>query len=322
MTSAKRLSGGKATMTRGVDRRQALGLAAGLAASLALTGGSQANQVLALGPRSLHVLSDGGFTLPMSMLARNVPEADLLALLKEEGLPTEASTSVLNVTLLKDADGWTIFDCGAGANFLPGSGKLAASLEAAGIAKEDVKRVIFTHAHPDHLWGAIDEFDSDLFPNAAYMISAAEWDFWASPDVFSKLPEDRHAFAAGAQRIFKAIAEKTRRIQAGQEVAPGIQAVDTAGHTPGHLAFLVAGGGKQVMVLGDALTHRAISFRHPEWRSGSDTDPDKGAATRKALLDRLVADKTPFIGYHLPSPGLGHAVKQGNAYRFVAGVPA
>jgi glyoxylase-like metal-dependent hydrolase (beta-lactamase superfamily II) len=65
------------------------------------------------------------------------------------------------------------------------------------------------------------------------------------------------------------------------------------------------------MILGDALTHRAISFRHPEWRTGSDTDADKGAATRKALLDRLVADKLPFIGYHLPSPGLAWAASSG-----------
>ena len=303
-----------------LNRREALALAAGLGATMAVPRVARAESVMTLGPRSLHVLSDGGFELPMSMVARQVPEAEIQALLKAEGLPTDVSRSVLNVTLLKDADGWTIFDCGAGGNFLPGSGKLAASFEAAGIAKEEVKRVIFTHAHPDHLWGAIDEFDSDLFPNATYQISAVEWDFWASKDVYSKLPEDRHAFAAGAQRIFKAIAEKTKRIAAGQEVAPGILAVDTSGHTPGHLAFIVAGGGKQAMILGDALTHRAISFRHPEWRTGSDTDADKGAATRKALLDRLVADKLAFIGYHLPSPGLGHAVKEGSAYRFVAGL--
>lgn len=303
------------------NRREALGLVAGMAAMAAWPARVVAQPVYEFGSRSLHVLSDGGFALPIGMMARQVPEAELHAVLKAEGMPVDVSNSVLNVTLLKDADGWTIFDCGAGANFLPGSGKLAASLEAAGIAKEDVKRVIFTHAHPDHLWGAIDEFDSDLFPNAGYMISAREWDFWASPDVYSKLPEDRHAFAAGAQRIFKAIAEKTRRIDAGQEVAPGILAVDTAGHTPGHLSFVVAEGGRQVMVLGDALTHRAISFRHPDWRTGADTDPEQGVATRWALLDRLVADRMPFIGYHLPSPGLGHAVKAGSAYRFVAGLP-
>ena len=61
--------------------------------------------------------------------------------------------------------------------------------------------LVITHAHPDHLWGAIDDFDSDLFPNASSMISEAEWAFWSAPDVFAKLPEDRQAFGAGARAV-------------------------------------------------------------------------------------------------------------------------
>ena len=308
---------------RGVSRRRALALGGGSLAALAVAGSfagpARAVEVARLGAREVHVLSDGSFTLPLSMLARGVPADQLTALLTAEGLPTDAGISVLNVTLIKDGADWTAIDCGSGANFLPGSGKLAASLEAAGIAREAVKRVLFTHAHPDHLWGAIDEFDSDLFPNASYAISEAEWAFWTAADVYSKLPEDRHAFAAGAQRILKAIAEKTTRFKPGQEIAPGILALDTAGHTPGHVSFVVSAGSASLVVLGDALTHKAISFRHPEWQSGADTDAEMGAATRAKLLDRLTADKLPFIGYHLPVPGLGRAEKAGSAYRFVAG---
>lgn len=310
---------GRTGFNRGVSRRAFIHSAAALVAGGTLVRPARAIEVARLGAREIHVISDGAFFLPLAMLARGVSPDELTAFLKAEGLPTDRAQNVLNVTLIKDGAEWTILDAGSGANFLPGSGKLAANLEAAGISREAVKRVIFTHAHPDHLWGAIDEFDSDLFPNATYMISEAEWAFWTAPDVYSKLPEDRHAFAAGAQRILKAIAEKTTRIRPGQEVAPGILAVDTPGHTPGHLAFEVAGGGSSLMVLGDAITNKAVSFRHPEWRSGADTDADLGAVTRKKLLDRLVADKMPFIGYHLPVPGLGRAERDGSAYRFVAG---
>lgn len=300
-----------------LSRRAFLGSAAALAVAGGAVRSARAIEVAALGARKIHVISDGGFVMPVSMLARDVTPEAVTTLLKAEGLPTDINTMVLNVTLIQDGEDWTIIDAGSGANFLPGSGKLATNLDYAGIPREAVKRVIFTHAHPDHLWGAIDDFDSDLFPNASYMISEAEWAFWSAPDVFTKLPEDRHFFAAGAQRIFKAIGEKTVRIKPGQEVAPGILAIDTAGHTPGHLAFEVAGGGSSLVVLGDALTHRAISFQHPEWKSGSDQDADRGAATRRKLLDRLVADRLPFIGYHLPSPGLGRAEKAGAAYRLV-----
>ena len=301
-----------------VSRRIFLQGMAGVAA-FGVGAPARAVEVGKLGERSIHVISDGGFQMPLAAVARGVAPDEVIALLKAEGLPTDVSNTVLNVTFIKDGEEWTILDAGSGGNFLPGSGKLAANLEAAGVDKDKVKRVIFTHAHPDHLWGAIDEFDSDLFPNASYQISEAEWAFWQSPDIYSKLPEDRHMFAAGAQRILKAIAEKTTRFKPGQEVAPGIVAVDTPGHTPGHCSFAVSSGGKSVLVLGDAITHKAISFQNPEWKSGSDTDGEMGAATRKKLLDQLATDKLPFIGYHLPSPGLGRAEKNGGAYRFVAG---
>ena len=301
-----------------IDRRQVLGMMTGVAAMPLLPLRASAREVARLGDRSVISVSDGSFELPLSMLARGRNTDELQALLKEEGLPIDVSRSVLNVTLLKDGDSYTIFDCGAGANFLPGSGQLAKSLEAAGISPDAVKQVLFTHAHPDHLWGAIDEFDSDLFPNASYAISEVEWAFWTSPDVFSKLPEDRHSFAAGAQRVLKAIAEKTSRFKPGKEVAPGVLALDTPGHTPGHVSYQIGGGGKSLVVLGDAITHKAISFRHPEWKSGSDTDVDQGITTRKRLLDQLATDRTPFIGYHLPVPGLGHAERMGPAYRLVS----
>ena len=50
-------------------------------------------------------------------------------------------TTVLNVTCLKRGQDTIVFDCGSGANFLPGTGKLAASLEAAGIAPDLLHRV-------------------------------------------------------------------------------------------------------------------------------------------------------------------------------------
>lgn len=297
----------------------ASGALALLAPTPLLVSTARAVEVARLGPRSIHVVSDGGFEMPLSMLARGVPPDELAALLKSAGLPTGEARTVLNVTLVKDGEDWTILDCGAGGNFLPGSGKLATNLAEAGIDREKVKRVLFTHAHPDHLWGAIDEFDSDLFPNARYQISEREFAFWSAPDVYAKLPEDRHFFAAGAQRIMKALGEKLERFAPGKEVAPGILAVETGGHTPGHVSFEVAGNGQSVLVLGDALTHPVISFQHPDWRTISDTDPDHGVATRWRLLDRLVADRLPVIGYHLPAPGLGRVERAGSAYRFVAG---
>ena len=127
-----------ATGENGISRRTLLGAGVGIAA-LGAAGPLRAVEVANLGARSVHVISDGGFALPASSLPKGVPAEEVAALLKAEGLPTGEAVSVLNVTLVKDGANWTIIDAGSGANFLPGSGKLAANLEAAGIDKDAVQ---------------------------------------------------------------------------------------------------------------------------------------------------------------------------------------
>lgn len=264
------------------------------------------------GDTAVTVLSDGGFEMPIAMLARDVEPETIRAVTRLQG----PLTTVLNVTCLRRGDQTIVFDCGSGANFLPGTGKLAASLEAAGISADSVTHVLFTHLHPDHLWGALDDFDTPLFPHARWLADAAEVAYWTSPKVYDGLPEDRHAFAAGAQRVLKELGDRLETRTAGQDWAPGVTAFSTAGHTPGHVSFAFADAQGPVFVVGDALTHPLISFAHPDWRPASDHEPDRAVATRRSLLDRAVAEKARVIGYHLPG-AIGRVEKQGAAYRFV-----
>jgi glyoxylase-like metal-dependent hydrolase (beta-lactamase superfamily II) len=202
---------------------------------------------------------------------------------------------------------------------MPTAGKLAENMETAGIDRKAVTKVVITHAHPDHLWGTLDDFDNaPMFPNASYVIAAAEWDFWMADDVVSRLPEDRQNFAPGAKRNLTAIKDKVRMIKPGEDIVTGIRAIDTSGHTPGHLAIEIAGGRESLTVLADALTHATISFAHPEWMPAADHhDPERAVATRKTLLDRLATDRNRVIGYHLPFPGIGVVERSGIVHRFV-----
>lgn len=296
-----------------IDRRRVL--AAGAALLLPASPAPASAQVVARsgsGDAAVTVLSDGGFEMPAAMLARDVDPATIRSAAQVSG----ALTTVLNVTCLTRGDQTIVFDCGSGANFLPGTGKLAASLEAAGIAPDSVTHVLFTHLHPDHLWGALDDFDTPLFPKARWLADAAEVAYWTSPKVYEGLPEDRHAFAAGAQRVLKELGDRLETRGAGQEWAPGVTAFSTAGHTPGHVSFAFSDAGGPIFVLGDALTHPVISFAHSDWRPASDHEPDRAVATRRSLLDRAVAEKARIIGYHLPG-AIGRVEKDGAAYRFV-----
>lgn len=278
---------------------------------------ASATHTLKHGNHEITVLSDGHLSLPRSMVARGGTEAETEAALKAAGQTGDRLISPTNVTLIRSGGELIMVDAGAGKNFMDTAGKLPASLQAAGVDPTKVTKVVYTHAHPDHIWGTLDDLDEANFPNAAHWIAEAEWNFWMGADVLSKLPEDRHAFAAGAKRQLSGVKDKIKTFKPGADIAPGIRAIDTSGHTQGHISLEIVAGKDALIVLGDALTHPVISFAHPQWRPASDHEPDRAIATRTKLLDRVVADKSRVIGYHLPFPGLGMVEKSAGAYRYV-----
>ncbi len=266
----------------------------------------------------LLVLSDGHLVLPLSYSYPMNTAEELAPLVSGEGaVPTQLEPAC-NVTLYRSGDRLVLFDVGAGAHFMPTAGKLLDSLADASIDPAEVTDVVFTHGHPDHLWGLIDDFDEEVFTDAAYHMNRAEFDFWTDPGTVDTIGEERKTFAVGAASRLERIAEKINLFDDGAEVVTGIEAMATHGHTPGHTSFVIHQGSSSTMVTGDALTHAQISFAHPGWVSGSDQDPDQAIATRKRLLDRLAADDMAIIGYHLPKPGEGRVETDGTAYRFVA----
>jgi len=263
-------------------------------------------------------LSDGTLTLPTEFLARDVPPEKLGEFLKQNYLPSTENIAQTNLTLIDTGEKLILFDVGSGPNFQDNAGKLPELLETIGIATEDIDAVVITHGHPDHVWGLIDEFEeAPRFANAQYFINAAEYDFWNSDDILSKIPQRLHSFALGAQRNLKPVVERMTFIKAGEEFIPGIQAVDTAGHTPGHLSYLVTSNSESLLVTGDALTHFVISLQHPDWRPVTDFDGDLAVTNRKKLIDLAATDRLRVIGYHLPFPGVGHIGEKDGAYRWI-----
>jgi glyoxylase-like metal-dependent hydrolase (beta-lactamase superfamily II) len=262
------------------------------------------------------VVSDGHLVLPVSFLARGAPPDQRAALLKAAGETGEQYHSPTNVTLIRAGDDLILVDMGSGDRFMPSAGKLWEHLSAAGIDKAKITKVIFTHGHPDHLWGALDEFDDPALPKAAFYVAAAEWDFWQSDNAARGLPAERAGFITGARRRYAAIESRITRIKPGDEIVRGLQVLSTPGHTQGHVSLALAGG-DGLVVGGDALTHPLISFAHPEWRPVADHVPGLAVETRKKLLDRLATDRSKLIGFHLPYPGLGAVERKGSAYRFV-----
>lgn len=301
-----------------LSRRHFLAAGAGLTAGGALgVLPAPSHAQLTLGDLRLDVVSDGSLTLPGGFIFDPMPKDALAPILEKYQLSAEVLTPPCNVTLLRQGTRAVLFDVGSGADFAPNSGVILDAMDALGVAPEDITDVIFTHAHPDHLWGLLDDFGDPLFTGARYMIGKDEWNYWTNPNTVDEIGEARASFAVGAQRRLAMIEDNITFFGDGEEILPGVAARATYGHTPGHMAFEVRQGSRSVMILGDSIGNHHVAFERPDWPSGSDQDQARAARTRMDLLDQLAQDKMQVIGFHLKGDGIGYVEKSGDAYVFV-----
>lgn len=276
-----------------------------------------AHAQVALGDITLDVVSDGSLTLPGGFIFDPMPQEELLTILKRLGQSPETLTPPCNVTLMRRGNRTVLFDAGSGSGFANNSGILQDSLDAIGVAPDDITDIVFTHAHPDHLWGILDDFDDPLFANANYMMGKVEWDYWMNPNTVDDIQEARASMAVGAKRRMEMIEDQIAFFNDGDEIMPGVAARATYGHTPGHMALEIRQGNDAVMILGDSIGNDHIALARPEWQSGSDQDPETAVATRLSLLDQLSHEKTRVIGFHLTGDGMGYIEKGTEGYTFV-----
>lgn len=302
-----------------LDRRKFLAAASGLIAA-----GLLPRAALALasphsfkhGAFDVTVLSDGSVMLPLGLFPDATPE-ELKALLGPM-VSGDKATFQINPVVLRSGSDLILFDTGPGPGFQDTAGKLAESLKAAGIEPAQVTKVIYTHAHPDHFWGSVLADGKQMYPNATHHFAEAEWNFWTAKDLASKMPKDMQGMVTNGQAKLDTFKDKVSFFKPGSEVVSGIAAIDTSGHTPGHVSFELAGG-DGLIIVGDAITNPQVFFAHPEWKFGFDADPATAITNRKKLLDMAAAGKKKLIGYHWTYPGVGMAEAKDGAYVYVAG---
>jgi glyoxylase-like metal-dependent hydrolase (beta-lactamase superfamily II) len=121
---------------------------------------------------------------------------------------------------------------------------------------------------------------------------------------------NRSVFEAGLKK-------KVTPYEWGKDVAPGLLAVDTIGHTPGHTSYVLSSGAGKVYIQSDVTNNPNPFATHPGWHAYFDQDADMAEKTRRKVYDMVVAEKLQVQGFHYPFPGLGNVVKDGDGYRVV-----
>lgn len=275
-----------------------------------------------LGEFRCAVVRDGTYTYhnPANLLFIDAPKEELARKLRGIGIDPERWTEFVSdySCLLVEAGGRRVLIDTGGGTLGPDTGKLTANLRAAGIDPGKIDTIVLTHGHGDHVGGNTGPDGRSAFPSARFKIVRAEWDFWTSqPDLSSlRIPAYIQKVLAniGPEQLLP-VQDQVDFIEPDQDILPGIRAVGTPGHTPGHLAIGLSSQGHHLLYVSDAILH-PIHIEEPDWNASVDTAPKEAARSRRLLL-RLATSQSALVhGFHFPFPGLGQVETVGHGWRW------
>ena len=242
---------------------------------------------------------------PQKTFGMNVSAEEFEKASAENLIASDAFKAFFTPTIVNTGSDVVLFDTGLGGE-IPG---IVPALAGAGYSPEDVTILVLTHMHPDHIGGLMTG-GNPTFPNAKIFTGSAEYNFWSKMEAGNRVGDM-------VASMVKPMAEKITFLDDGGSVTGGITAMAAFGHTPGHMTYMLESNGQQLLIAADTANHYVWSLAHPDWEVRFDADKAAAAASRRKLLGMLAADKTPFIGYHMPFPAVGYVSARGDGFHYV-----
>ena len=277
-----------------------------------------------VGSIEITVVSDGIQKLPVTPeFVPNATVAEVNAALADNFMEPGTFVYPYNPCVINNGARLAIIDMGTGeaANLASKglNGQVLANLAAAGIDAKAIDTVIISHYHGDHINGLLRADGSLAYPNAEILVPAPEHKYWMDDGERSRSPTKRieDNFTNVRRVMNPEVLTRLRTYEWDKEVIPGMLAVGTPGHTPGHTSHIVSSGSSKVYIQAD-VTHAPFLFaRHPGWHAFYDHEPVLAETTRRKVYDMLAAEKMLVQGFHYPFPSVGHVEKTATGYREV-----
>jgi glyoxylase-like metal-dependent hydrolase (beta-lactamase superfamily II) len=270
-----------------------------------------------LGDFEVTALNDGTVAYQTKRLLPTATAEQIKTGLAESSLTDPVALSY-NAFLINTGSKLVLIDTGTGGKLedqpeFHGAGHLMANLHAAGYRPEQVDEIYITHRGQDHI-GGLTIGQERAFPNAMVRAPKAEFDLFLDPAKTAALLAEAHndekvrAWVQFTQDLFEPYIKAGRfeSFDADITLVPGIRALATHGHTPGHTSYIVESKGQTLIVMGDLVIMGALQFADPSLGSSADADP-KAAAQQRLRVFKLAADNDYWVaGGHLSFPGIGH----------------
>ncbi|MET1080695.1 MAG: MBL fold metallo-hydrolase [Pseudomonas sp.] len=268
-----------------------------------------------LGKVRITALSDGTLPLDLHPLLRGISPAQIDALLQKGFARNPLETSI-NAYVVDSGSYIALIDTGAGELFGAVGGQLLRSLAAAGYRPEQISDVLITHIHTDHSGGLI-RGGQRLFPNATVHIGQPDIDFFLDPANLGKGLKAKHLEEAQNTVGPYLDAGKVRTFSGTTQILPGIMAIPTPGHTPGHAFYSVESEGESIEFWGDILHVGLVQFAQPQVTIEFDVDQNAARAQRLQQFAAAAQGRKRVAAAHLPFPGVGYMRPEGAHYQWV-----
>ncbi|MDQ8202852.1 MBL fold metallo-hydrolase [Pelagicoccus sp. SDUM812003] len=273
-----------------------------------------------IGAIELYVIADGSIPLDSNVFGSGkASREEIEAALAATYQPTDVVPTHVQTFVIKTGDQTILVDTGLNGAWGPESGLLTQHLANAGFRTEDITDLVLTHAHPDHLFGALDKAGKPVFKKAAHHITQAELDQWYG--LYEQIDSiEQEGFAdmvRGIHQHLEAIKPKLNVIEPDAVIAPGVTGIPLPGHTQGHIGLKLESEGQQHWFLADFAHNHELFLAHPDWGIDYDTDGEQAIATRQKRLAMAAEQGVEVSGSHMPFPAVGHIAKAGEGYRWV-----
>jgi glyoxylase-like metal-dependent hydrolase (beta-lactamase superfamily II) len=150
------------------------------------------------------------------------------------------------------------------------------------------------------------------FPNARYLISKREWEYWRSNPGVASLARTGDFISDSVTPVVDAgqadLIDDRHGFCGCIDIEPG------HGHTPGQFTVSLGAGGKGAILAADVM-HTPLQLRYPSWSTNFCVDPVLARRTRYDFLERHCNGRLVFPS-HFPSPTGGCIVRDGDHYHF------
>ena len=253
-----------------------------------------------VGALEVCLLSEGQGTGKSSIFVGATPE------MIQKCVPDGTFPNSCNAFLIRMPGKTILVDTGYGRNLFD-------NLKSFGVAPEQVDAVLLTHMHGDHIGGMLKD-GNVVFTKAELYIAKPEHDYWMSDE----------ANNPNARKVIEAYQARLKLFQPAEidakpnSLFPGVQAVASFGHTPGHTSFMVVSGKEKLLIWGDLTHAMAIQMTYPQVAMTYDVNLDMAIAFRKKVLEHVAKNNIPIAGMHIAFPGMGKITKASvEGYTFI-----